>query len=67
MTLKIENLSGNARDFAEACYDTNSDGELVRALAAEPDTRTMSDWKLSERAYYSAISAALNEMRERTL
>jgi hypothetical protein len=64
MTLKINDLSGRARDFAEALYVTNTPEELVIALAGSPQTLVMKEWKLSERLYFSAISAALNDLRE---
>jgi len=57
--------NSNTKAFAEACYDTNSFNELCEALDPKntdsPDETDMQVWSLTEKEWYQAIIAAINE------
>lgn len=57
--MKNEKLTG----FAEACYEQNSEVELIAALNAEPDKTDCETWGISAAAWRSSIELALAEKR----
>ena len=53
--MKLISLSG----FAAACYDQNTIGELIEALAGPCDTTDCAEWEIDEKEWRAAIAAAL--------
>jgi len=54
----INELSGNTRAFAVACFDTNSLKELQDVCLDETDLKI---WQITEQQHEAATRAALEE------
>lgn len=59
MTTNIDKLKGQAKEFAIACYDTNTLDELSGALRSDKADKTdMQEWSINEQEWREAITAA---------
>ena len=63
--MKIENLDGNVKDFAIACYENNSLAELETitptSVADETDCK---EWDLTQEEWRIAVASAYSEKLE---
>lgn len=61
--MSINDLTGQTKAFAEACYDTNSIDELSAPHApADADEADMQEWGITAEQWSQAIEAARQEM-----
>ena len=61
--MSINELTGQTKAFAEACYDTNSIEELSMPHAVEDaDEADMKTWGITAEEWSLAIEAARQEM-----
>ncbi len=57
--MAINKLTGKTKEFAEACYEQNSDLELRATGAA--DLTDCREWDITTGQWYNAIDAALTD------
>jgi len=55
----INQLTGQTRKFAEACYSENSLSELMQAYNESPDRTDCREWAIDGHEWLLAIEAAL--------
>ena len=60
--LTINKLSGQAQQFAIACYDMNSIDELELALTDGANESDMAELEITADEWKMAITAALNDL-----
>lgn len=61
---RINELEGQVKAFAEACYDTNSISELEEALnLEEADATDCQEWRVTPEEWRQAIQAALADRK----
>lgn len=61
---RIDDLKGNTKEFAEACFAQNSAEELIQALLGPADGPDMKIWGITSAEWRTAIAAALLELFE---
>ena len=62
--MMIDDLAGNVKKFAEACYDMNSIDELEQSLTLQDADKTdCEEWSINSEEWLLAIKAALNEKK----
>ncbi len=61
MKIMIDDLNGNVKAFAEACYDMNTIEDLKKPFCAANEI-DCNEWKISAEEWKLAVEAALNEM-----
>ena len=60
--MKIDQLEGQAKEFAIACYNYNSLDELKEAASSDADATDCKTWKINEQQWKEAVNAALSDM-----
>ena len=60
--MKIDQLEGQAKEFAIACYNYNSLDELKEAASSDAGATDCRVWGINEQQWRSAIEAALSDM-----
>ncbi len=61
--MQIDNLTGQTKSFAIACYDDNSIDELEIAFNGDPDETDLNEWRITPEQWLLAIATALIDKR----
>lgn len=64
LELRMDQLDGNAAEFAASCYDNNSIQELVDALQEDASSTDAPFWGITPSEWFEAVAATLNQRLE---